>query len=124
MTPERFARLEELFAGATELQGAERARFVAEATAGDAALRTALERLLTADESSRDSLGGAISFLAATPAEEELAPDWTGRRIGAYRIQREIGRGGMSVVFEGVREGDFSQRVAIKLSTLAAFQPI
>lgn len=121
MTPERFARLEELFAGATELEGAERARFVAESTAGDAALRTELERLLAADESSRDSLGGAISFLAATPAEEESAPDWTGRRIGAYRIQREIGRGGMSVVFEGVREGDFSQRVAIKLSTLALF---
>ena len=74
MTPERFARLEELFAGATELQGAERARFVAEATAGDAALRTELERLLAADESSRDSLGGAISFLAATPAEDEPAP--------------------------------------------------
>ena len=48
MTPERFARLEELFAGATELQGAERARFVAEGTAGDAALRTELERLLAA----------------------------------------------------------------------------
>ena len=121
MTPERFARLEELFAGATELEGAERARFVEEATAGDAALRTELERLLAADEASGDSLGGAISFLAATPAEDEPAPDWTGRRIGAYRIEREIGRGGMSVVFEGVREGDFSQRVAIKLSTLALF---
>jgi tetratricopeptide (TPR) repeat protein len=121
MTPERFARLEELFAGATELEGAERARFVEEATAGDAVLRTELERLLAADEASGDSLGGAISFLAATPAEDEPAPDWTGRRIGAYRIEREIGRGGMSVVFEGVREGDFSQRVAIKLSTLALF---
>jgi tetratricopeptide (TPR) repeat protein len=121
MTPERFARLEELFAGATELEGAERARFVEEATAGDATLRTELERLLAADEASGDSLGGAISFLAATPAEDEPAPDWTGRRIGAYRIEREIGRGGMSVVFEGVREGDFSQRVAIKLSTLALF---
>ena len=121
MTPERFAKLEELFAGATELEGAERARYVEEATAGDAALRTELERLLGADEASGDSLGGAISFLAAMPAEDEPAPDWTGRRIGAYRIEREIGRGGMSVVFEGVREGDFSQRVAIKISTLALY---
>jgi eukaryotic-like serine/threonine-protein kinase len=37
-------------------------------------------------------------------------------RIGAYRVVREIGRGGMSVVYLGERDdGAFEQRVALKL---------
>ena len=38
------------------------------------------------------------------------------KRIGVYRIVREIGRGGMSVVYLGERDdGAFEQRVAVKL---------
>jgi len=38
------------------------------------------------------------------------------RRVGAYRIERLVGEGGMGAVFEGVREeGDFDLRVAIKV---------
>jgi len=44
-----------------------------------------------------------------------------GRRIGPCRVVREIGRGGMGVIFEGAREGDFSQTVALKVSTLAVY---
>ena len=39
-----------------------------------------------------------------------------GRRIGAYRVVRELGRGGMGAVYLAERaDGGFSQRVAIKL---------
>ncbi len=39
-----------------------------------------------------------------------------GRRLGAYRIEREIGRGGMGAVYEAVRvDKEFNKRVAIKL---------
>ena len=38
------------------------------------------------------------------------------RRIGAYRLVREIGRGGMSRVFLAERaDGEFEQRVALKV---------
>lgn len=41
-----------------------------------------------------------------------------GRRVGAYRLIHEIGRGGMSVVFLGARADDlFQKRVAVKLIT-------
>jgi serine/threonine protein kinase/tetratricopeptide (TPR) repeat protein len=39
-----------------------------------------------------------------------------GRKVGSYRIEREIGRGGMGTVYEARRaDGEFQHRVAIKL---------
>ncbi len=48
----------------------------------------------------------------------DLAPENTmiGRRIGAYRLEKEVGRGGMGVVYRAERvDGEFAQTVAIKL---------
>src|SRR6185369_12506510 len=39
-----------------------------------------------------------------------------GRHVGPYRIEREIGHGGMGTVYEALRaDGEFQHRVAIKL---------
>jgi predicted Ser/Thr protein kinase len=51
--------------------------------------------------------------VAGDPQHEDLPP---GTRIGAWQITERIGRGGMGVVYEADRaEGDFRQRVAIKV---------
>ena len=75
-------------------------------------LRIELESLLSAH-----ALDGVLD-LPVEPADEaaqysSLDP---GTRIGAFRIVGLIGRGGMDEVYEALRmEGDFEQRVAIKL---------
>jgi hypothetical protein len=73
-------------------------------------------------------LNEARTFLATPPTTlagalieeaEERHPTrsrYEGRRLGAYRVVREIGRGGMSRVFLAERaDGHFEQQVALKL---------
>jgi tetratricopeptide (TPR) repeat protein len=54
-----------------------------------------------------------VQVIAATAAP---AGNWVGRRIGPYRIVREIGRGGMGLVFEAVRDDEYHKRVALKVA--------
>ena len=94
-----------------------------EQCSGDVELRREVEALLARlDTASRflESPPGAIAaalIAEEREADERLAADtYTGRRIGAYRIDRELGRGGMSRVFLAERaDGEFEQHVALKL---------
>ena len=58
-------------------------------------------------------LTGVVEHAAAAAAESE--GNWTGRRVGPYRIVRPLGRGGMGAVYLAVRDDDqFHKEVAIK----------
>jgi len=109
MSDGRFARIEALFNAVCDLPEAERAaRLTAEPDAG---LRAEVERLLGLHSGATAVLGGALDSAvlhAATPPVRE--------RIGAYRLIRELGAGGMGTVFLAERRlGDTVQRVALKL---------
>ena len=83
--------------------------------AGDAELRQSVEALLASDRDMGDFLDVPVLNLAsAAPGEHARSPE--GRRIGPYRILREIGRGGMGTVYLAERaDGLYRKRVAIKL---------
>lgn len=99
----RYRRAKEIFLAAHERDPADCASFVAEQCGGDAELRAEVEALL-AD----DCTWGATLDRLDQHAVPELPP--------AYRALRELGHGGMGVVWLAERDtGDFRQRVALKL---------
>ncbi|MBC7793595.1 MAG: protein kinase, partial [Clostridia bacterium] len=121
MTPERWRQVEEIFQAALDLGPQDRSRFVSEACAEDMGLKRDVENLLSQHESAghllEEPLYGdtELSALEAFAYEEDDDP-LIGRRLGAYRIEREVGRGGMGAVYEAVRvDNEFVLRVAIKL---------
>ena len=79
----------------------------------DPAVRDEVESLLRAAQQVGAFLATPARLLGAEVPVEPVPADM---RVGAWKIVRHIGRGGMGVVYEAVRaEGDFTQRVAIKL---------
>ncbi|MCL4845786.1 MAG: protein kinase [Acidobacteria bacterium] len=125
MTSGDWTRVTRLFDEARERPAAERDAWLLE-RCDDEAIRTEVDALLRAYEADPDFLEAPAD---ATAAVEAIAPEANhraeGRRIGPYRVIREVGRGGMGVVFEARREGvDFEQRVAIKLLPAAWAEPV
>jgi hypothetical protein len=114
-----MTRLMALFEQALDVPQAQRADFLERVT--DPALRQELGSLVEAHESSTDYFARLAASVVspAYAAVFEAVPAsvrWEGRRVGAYRLLREIGRGGMSRVFLAERaDGEFEQHVALKL---------
>jgi eukaryotic-like serine/threonine-protein kinase len=109
---EKWDQVKELFALALERDPEERSGFLLQACAGDDSLRTEVESLLS-------SLDEAPAFLEDCPVADLLSAQsraMAERRIGAYRILREIGQGGMAVVYLGERaDQSYRKQVAIKM---------
>jgi len=104
-----------VFHEAVALRAAERAAFLDRACAGDEWLRKEVEALLESDENADTHLGEVVQGVAASLEEAPRKGD-IGTQIGPYTLVREIGRGGMGVVYQAVRsDGEFVHAVAIKL---------
>src|ERR1700678_1383228 len=110
--PDKWGQIKELFALALEQDPEERSSFLRQACGGDDSLRNEVESLLS-------SFDGAASFLEDCPAADLVSAQsqaMAGRRVGAYRILREIGHGGMAVVYLGERDDqNYRKQVAIKM---------
>ena len=118
-SPERWHQIESVLDAALDLPPEQRVGFLERRCERDADLRAHVEQLLRACDSSEHFLeqpvaGEAAPFVALSLASADLpAP---GARVGAYRIIREAGRGGMGVVYLAERDdGAFRMRVALKL---------
>jgi serine/threonine protein kinase/Tfp pilus assembly protein PilF len=117
----RNAELKQLFQAALDCDSQQRAAFLAAACADDALLRQEVESLLLAFSMHPDFLQApAFKLSAAEIAEQALAekkePSLVGQMVGSYRLLREIGHGGMGVVFLAARnDGHYDQQVALKL---------
>jgi predicted Ser/Thr protein kinase len=112
LSPAQRARVDGLLDEMFDLPEAERIANLRARRIEDSAVLAEVESLLRSASAS----GGFLAIPPKPPAEE-LTPDGTlGLRLGAWRITRLLGRGGMGEVYEARRaDGNFEQRVAIKL---------
>ncbi|HYP07491.1 MAG TPA: serine/threonine-protein kinase, partial [Bryobacteraceae bacterium] len=109
-----WEKLTQLFQAAVALEPQERSAFVDRNTVGDEELRRRLRGMLEHDSTAADRIACVIGELAGSAP---LPNVWLGRRFGPYRAVREIGRGGMGLVLEAVRDdSEFEKTVAIKVA--------
>jgi non-specific serine/threonine protein kinase/serine/threonine-protein kinase len=115
VTPELFRRAKEVYLGALERTGRERASFLEAVCAADGPLRAEVESLLAADSGANlEGVVRAEALRLPGPAAEAEAP--LPSRIGPYEILGELGHGGMGAVFLGVlKDAGLERRVALKV---------
>lgn len=106
------AREARLFDALCELEVAARVDRLREIARDDEVLAERLRRLLAIDAEYAEHTARAV-----TPDDWPDPPRRVGEGddIGAFRLIRRIGRGGMGVVYLAERRSDFAQKVAIKL---------
>ena len=92
VNPERFRQVRKLFLEALQQEPEQRDDFLQRACAGDQALQQELASLL-AEHDKKDH------FLEPSAPDVKTEAAMEGQSIGPYRIDREIGRGGMGVVY-------------------------
>src|ERR1017187_4122514 len=110
----------DVFGAARRLPVGERAAYLDQACAGDAALRQRIEELLQAS----DEAGNFLENPAAAPPSGTVRPaamptEKPGDRIGRYKLLQQIGEGGCGVVYMAEQDEPVRRRVALKVIKLA-----
>jgi serine/threonine protein kinase/Tfp pilus assembly protein PilF len=109
----RWRRIETLFHQASDVDPSQRDAFLDRACEGDAEMRAELDSLLSSSDRTLTELKLSVS---STAVEMLDAGDDARNRLGAYRLIRTLGEGGMGAVYLAARDDDQYERlVAIKL---------
>lgn len=113
MDGDRWRRLNEVFSEALQLAADQRGALVERLLPDDPELRAEVLELLERHEGPGpvDDLADALSGLPAESQAVLSMPD----SIGPYRLLRQIGEGGMGVVYEAEQREPVIRRVAIKM---------
>jgi tetratricopeptide (TPR) repeat protein len=116
------SREEQIFIAALQLATREeRAAYLKDACASDAALRQRVEALLQAHERARASIDPDVTVKSPPSPDVPLVEPITekpGDRIGRYKLLQEIGEGSFGIVYMAEQEEPVRRRVALKVIKL------
>lgn len=115
LTPERWQRLQQVFDALVELPPEAQALALAREAATDPALAAEVSAMLAHEAAA----AGRLRAIIGEGVDAAAVAGETPRRFGPYRVVREVGRGGMGVVYEGTSDDEFRRRVAIKVAPWA-----
>ena len=104
-----YRRVSDVFDAAVELDPPARAAFLDDACRDAPEVRREVEALLAASDGARTD-----ALFPPLVRAEDAATLAVGQRVGPYTLVRQVGEGGMGVVFEATRE-DVGKTVALKL---------
>lgn len=109
MTSDRWQQVKEILCDALEYSADERSSYLERACAADVELRAKVESLILAYEKSEGQ--SLFGLSAAFEAGHVIAPRW----IGPYRLERELGAGGMGQVWLAQQTQPVRRQVAVKV---------
>jgi len=114
MQPERWQQIDQLFHQALDQERGRRAMFLAQACAGDDALRSEIEDLISSHEEAEDFIESPASDLAAELLAQGQSGLKVGEKIGPHQVEGVLGIGGMGEVYLAT-DTRLARRVALKL---------
>ncbi|MEK8029326.1 serine/threonine-protein kinase [Ideonella sp. DXS29W] len=116
LTAPQMAQVSRLWDEACALDGAARRCWLEQQRHLDPPVRESLQRLCEAPEACADDSFLGVPVLDLMPDVQPLTTLQAGDVVGPYRLDVELGRGGMGVVWSATRiDGAVTRRVALKL---------
>jgi serine/threonine protein kinase len=116
MNPESFQHVRTLFAAAVQQPAAEALVWLRSACGSDSELYEMVQSLVAADQLAEQGLELTMEAEPSDMGTHAPMPSLEGRRVGSYQVVREIGRGGMGVVYLARRADNvFSKALCFKV---------